>query len=279
MNKNWKKSFWFHLLIVLALSTILYISFFVSLRYITHHGEELRIPQVIGKDMHTAIGTLQAMTFEVLVDSTYEPKLKPFTVLRQMPDSGSAVKKGRVVFITVNKAIPPQTPMPDLAGSGMSFRSAEMMLRNTKLILGDTLHKPFIAKDAVMQQLFKGKEIKAGELIPMGSKIDLVIGDGLGITQFNVPDVIGMSTMEGSALLSGNGLIYAVISDGVITDTTTAIIYDQSPRPKNELGAPNRIKAGDIIDLRIKQNPTPEELENNRNGGRNVNTTDSTKQP
>ncbi len=279
MNKNWKKSFWFHLLIVLALSSILYMSFFVSLRYITHHGEELKIPQVIGKDMHTAISILQAMTFDVLVDSTYEPKLKPFTVLRQMPDSGSAVKKGRVVFITVNKAIPPQTPMPDLAGSGMSFRSAEMMLRNTKLLLGDTLHKPFIAKDAVMQQLYKGKDIKAGELIPMGSKIDLVIGDGLGITQFNVPDVIGMSTMEGSALLSGNGLIYAVVSDGVITDTTTAIIYDQSPRPKNELGAPNRIKAGDIIDLRIKQNPTPEELESNRNGGRNVNTTDSTKQP
>jgi beta-lactam-binding protein with PASTA domain len=279
MNKTWKNSFWFHFLIVLVFSTALYISFFVSLRYITHHGEEISIPKVIGKDMLTAIGTLQSMTFDVLVDSTYEPKLKPFTVLKQMPDSGASVKKGRVVFITVNKAIPPQTPMPDLAGSGMSFRSAEMMLRNTKLILGDTVHKPFIAKDAVMQQLYKGKEIKPGEMIAMGSKIDLVIGDGLGVTQFNVPDVIGMSTMEGCALLSGNGLIFAVVTDGVITDTAAAIIYDQTPRPKNELMAPNRIKAGDIIDLRVKQNPTAEELENNRNGGRNVNTQDSIKEP
>jgi beta-lactam-binding protein with PASTA domain len=279
MKNNLKKSFWFHLLIVLLLGTALYMSFFVSLGYITHHGEELKIPQVIGKNMRNAIDTLQSMTFDVLVDSTYEPKFKPFVVLKQMPDSGSSVKKGRTVFITVNKAIPPQTPMPDLAGSGMSFRSAEMMLRNNKLILGDTVHKPYIAKDAVMQQLYKGAEIKAGEMIAMGSKIDLVIGDGLGITQFNVPDVIGMSTMEGCALLSGNGLIYAVVTDGAITDTASAIIYDQTPRPKNELMEPNRIKAGDIVDLRVKQNPSPDELENNRNGGRNVSSGDSLKKP
>jgi beta-lactam-binding protein with PASTA domain len=220
---------------------------------------------------------MHAMTFEVLVDSTYEPKFKPLTVLKQMPDSGAGVKMGRTVFITVNKTIPPQTPMPDLAGSGLSFRSAEMMLRNNKLILGDTIHKPYIAKDAVMEQRFKGKEILAGTMIAMGSKIDLVIGDGLGITQFNVPDVIGMTTMEGSALLSGNGLVYAVITEGVITDTASAIIYDQSPRPKNELLAPNRIKAGDIIDLRVKQTATSEEIENNRNGGRNVIPKDSVK--
>jgi len=277
MSENWRKSFWFHALIVLLLCTVLYISFFTSLRYITHHAEEVAIPKVIGKDIRSAISTLQSMTFEVLVDSTYEPKYAAFTVLKQMPDSGAMVKKDRTVFITVNKAIPPQTPMPDLAGSGMSFRSAEMMLRNNKLLLGDTTHKPYIAKDAVMQQFYKGREIKAGEMIPMGSKISLVIGDGLGITQFNVPDVIGMSTMEATALLSGNGLSYTVITDGAITDTPSAVIYDQTPKPKNELLAPNRIKAGDIVDLRVKQNPSPEELERNRNGGKNVNSTDSIK--
>ena len=277
MKEKWRHSFWFNFAIVLLIGTLLYISFFISISYLTRHSEEIIVPKVIGQDMNAAITTMHNMTFEVIVDSTYEPKLKPLSVLKQMPDSGSAVKKGRTVFITVNKTIPPQTPMPDLAGAGLSFRSAEMMLRNNKLILGDTIHKPYIAKEAVMQQLYKGKEIKAGVMIAMGSKIDLVIGDGLGITQFNVPDVIGMTTMEGTALLSGNGLVYAVISDGVITDTASAIIYDQSPRPKNELLAPNRIKAGDIIDLRIKQNATAEELENNRNGGKNVTVKDSVK--
>jgi beta-lactam-binding protein with PASTA domain len=277
MKEKWKHSFWFNFLIVLLIATVLYISFFITLSYLTRHSEEIVVPKVIGKDMNAAINTMHAMTFEVLVDSTYEPKFKPLTVLKQMPDSGAGVKMGRTVFITVNKTIPPQTPMPDLAGSGLSFRSAEMMLRNNKLILGDTIHKPYIAKEAVMEQRFKGKEILAGTMIAMGSKIDLVIGDGLGITQFNVPDVIGMTTMEGSALLSGNGLVYAVITEGVITDTASAIIYDQSPRPKNELLAPNRIKAGDFIDLRVKQTATSEEIENNRNGGRNVIPKDSVK--
>jgi beta-lactam-binding protein with PASTA domain len=96
----------------------------------------------------------------------------------------------------------------------------------------------------------------------------------LGNTQFNVPDVIGMTYEEAAAVLNGTGLTITAIWEGAITDSALAIVYDQSPKPKNELATPNRIREGDIIDVRIKQTATPEELENNRNPAGAVNSSE-----
>lgn len=273
-NEKIRQSFLYNLIIVLLLCTVLYLLFFASLRWITRHGEEVKIPNVTGIDMRTALNQLEGMGFEVYVDSTYEPKQKPYTVLKQIPDIASVVKTGRTVFITVNKTTPPATPMPNLVS--LSFRSAEMILKNYKLILGDTSYKPDIAKGAVLAQLYNGQEIRPGQMIPEGSHISLVLGDGLGITQFNVPNVIGMTPDEGIADLTGNGLNPNVVWDADVTDSATALIYNQSPKPFNELGAPNRIKAGDIVDVWIKQNPTTEEMEQNKSAAGGVNKQDTT---
>jgi beta-lactam-binding protein with PASTA domain len=161
--------------------------------------------------------------------------------------------------------------MPNLIG--MSYRSAEMLLKNNKLVLGDTSYKPDIANGAVLSQLYKGAEIRPGQMIPQGSKVDLVLGDGLGNTQFNVPDVIGMTVDEGISMINGTGLQYTAVWDpSGITDSGTAIIYNQTPKPKNELNVFNRIKAGDVMDIFIKQNPTTEEMESNRSASHGVNT-------
>lgn len=265
INENIRRSFWFNLLMVVLLCGALYMLFFASLRWITRHGEEIQIPNVTGKNMTEAITDLQKMDFDVYVDSIYDPKQKPFVVLNQIPEVGATVKRGRILFITVNRAVPPSIPMPNLIG--LSYRSAEIMLKNNKLLLGDTSYKPDIAIGAILQQVYKGNEIRPGQMIPQGSKIDLVIGDGLGVTQFNVPDVIGMSVDEATTYLTGNGLQYTLIFDGDISDSSSAVIYDQIPKPVNEMGQPNRIKAGDVVDLRVKQNPTSDEMEVNRNGG------------
>lgn len=264
-----KKTFWFNLAAVVLLCIALYVLFFASLRWITRHGEEVIVPAMLGKNASQAMTDLRGRGFDVYLDSTYDPKQKPFMVLSQIPDSGSIVKKGRTVFLTINKAIPPGTPMPNLIS--LSYRSAEMILRNNKLFLGDTTMRPDIAQGAVLAQLFNGKDIKPGDVVPQGSHINLVIGDGLGNTQINVPDVVGLSVDEGVNNLIGSGLQYVMIIDGAITDTATAVIYNQTPKAINDVGAPTRIKSGDFINLYIKQNPTPEEIQANKTAHRSPN--------
>ncbi len=272
IREDIRKSFRFNLLVVVLLCIVLYMLFFLSLSFITRHGAEAKVPSVTGKSIGAAIDALEKMGFEVDVDSGYDPKLKPFVVLNQIPEVNASVKTGRTIFITVNKANPPLTPMPNL--QNLSFRSAEMILKSNKLILGDTTYRPDIAKGAILEQLYNGQLIRPGVMIPQGSRIDLVIGDGLGNTQFNVPDVIGMTYEEAAAVLNGTGLTITAIWEGAITDSALAIVYDQSPKPKNELATPNRIREGDIIDVRIKQTATPEELENNRNPAGAVNSSE-----
>ena len=224
---------------------------------------------MIGKSLNTAKTSLEGLGFEVDVDSSYDPTQKAFTVLAQMPDANAIVKKGRTIFLTINKAEPPLTPMPKL--TDLSYRSAVLILSSSRLVLGDTIHRPDFAKGTVLDMLFKGRPIKPGDMVPQGSKIELVIGEGFGNVESNVPDVIGMNADEGIAILNGNGLIVTTIWDGPIDDSANAIIYKQTPSPYNELDIPNRIKEGDVIDIRIRQSPTNEELEYNRRPASAVN--------
>jgi beta-lactam-binding protein with PASTA domain len=253
MKANIRTSFLLNLGIILALCLLLYVAFFATLNCVTRHGEEVRIPDVRGKDINTAISALKALRFDIIIDSTYEPDMKPLTVLKQVPDTGSVVKQGRTVFLTVNMVTPLRIAMPSLVN--LSFRSAEMLLRNNKLKLGDTTYKPDIAAGAVLEQLYNGKPIKAGDPIPQGSKISLIIGDGLGNTTLPVPDVTGISVEEAMLILNQYSLQANLIpldAQTVIADSSAAIVMAQYPAPLNATGEHNTIKAGSIIDLKIK---------------------------
>ena len=262
MYQRLRKSFLFNLLAVLAVCWALYAVFFASLGLLTKHSSEVKVPNVTGKQLKSARTALERMGFEVDVDSSYDPTKKPYSILVQIPTMNSIVKEGRTIFLTVNKAEAPLTSMPKL--TDLSYRSAVLILKSSRLIMGDTFHRPDYAKGAVLDQLYKGRPIKPGDMLPQGSKIDLVVGDGFGNVEMNVPDVIGMTAEEGMAIINGNGLTPTTIWDGVIDDSASAIIYFQTPAPYNELDEPNRIKEGDIVDLRIKQSPGNDELEGNR---------------
>ena len=256
MKQNVKKSFLFNLLVVLGLCVILYISFFATLHWLTKHGEEVKIPNVNGMDMNAAIATLHKMRFEVNLDSTFEPTIKPLVVLKQVPDTGSIVKEGRTVFLTINMLTPPKIPMPNVVN--LSLRSAEMLLRNNKLLVGDTIYKPDIAAGAILEQRYKGQPIQPGDLVSQGSKISLVIGNGLGNTEWDVPDVTGLDVETAMITLNQyNVQPILVVADQLtqINDTSSAIIVNQEPRALDDRGTVNRMKMGSIITLTISQNP------------------------
>ncbi len=247
--------------VVLTLCALLYILFFASLHCVTRHGKEVVMPNVTGRQMDSVVTLLKSMDFEILIDSTYEPSFKPLSVLKQVPDTGSFVKRGRTIFLTVNMLTPPRIPMPNI--KDLSYRSAEMILRNNKLVLGDTTYKPDIATGAVLEASYQGKPIAAGALIPQGSKIDLLIGNGLGNTEWDVPNVTDMTVDEAMIYLNQFNLQPILVSAdplSPISDTPSARIIDQRPRAFKETGEHNRIKMGDFIDLQIMQNPSPQDI-------------------
>jgi beta-lactam-binding protein with PASTA domain len=218
------------------------------LGFITGHGAQLKVPNIVGKTLKAGESQLKTIGFDIQIDSAYDPSKKALTILGQEPEVGEIVKPGRTIFLTVNKAEPPKTPMPNL--NGLSLRSAIMILNSSKLELGDTTYRPDIAQGAVLDQLFNGSVIRPGQMIPQGSKISLVLGDGLGNTVFDVPDIVGLSYAEAVAMLSANNLLF----------TASAIVYLQVPSALNELGTANRLREGDELGFYFKQNATQEDL-------------------
>jgi len=251
VKRPFYKTFWGSIITIAGICIVLYWIFFASLGWITGHGKELTVPKLEGKTLAQSLQVLEQQGFDVDIDSTYNPELKPLMVVMQQPEGGTTVKEGRTIFLIVNRQSPPSIPMPNLVN--LSYRSAEMLLKSSKLFVGDTIMKPDMAQGAVLAQLFNGKEIAAGTQIPQGSRISLVIGDGLGNKEISVPDLNGMTYPEALAVLSGNNLNYTVVFDGDITDTTTAVVYSQMPEAVNEFNENVKILEGDNVDIRVKQ--------------------------
>ncbi len=269
-----KKSIVFNLFIMLLLSLGLLFVFFSSLDFITNHGQETIVPKLTGKKLKESIKELEAQHFNVQIDSVYMPYIDPLQVVFQEPEAGMNVKVGRTLFLTVNKKSPPMVSMPNLVSK--SFRNAVLILQSYRMVVGDTIFRPDIAAGAILEQLWNGKKINPGTMLPYGSKIDLVVGEGLAQEEIDVPNLIGKSWMEAKTILTNSNLMFTVICDGNITDTMSAIVYQQFPESLNELDFIQTIHGGDMIDVRVMQNPSQTLLKQNLPGSAKYQNEDDT---
>jgi beta-lactam-binding protein with PASTA domain len=227
---------------------VLLLLFLGSLDIITHHGQTMKIPSVLGQSIDQASKTLESQGFEVQIqDSIYNDTIPPLQVIKQIPEPDNQVKVNRTIYLTINRAVPPEIEMPNLLS--MTFRNAEMVLQRYGLKLGDTVFKPDFARNSVLDQQYKGASIKPGSKIRQGSAITLVLGNGVGM-EFIVPDLFGLTYREARSALSESGLLIgSVVPDADVQDTANAFVYRQNPPRFDYQGNLNHIRQGQIIDI------------------------------
>lgn len=223
------------------------------LGFITHHGAYERVPAVVGKSAEEAMNALEAKGFRVEIqDSVWVESEKATAVLRQLPAGEEMVKAKRTIYLTINRSQPPMVEMPNLVG--LSFRNAELYVRQLGFKLGDTTRKPDIAKDAVLEQLYNGQQIKPGTKIFQGSILSFVLGSGIGTDEMEVPMLIGLTFEEAANYLNSIGVnAGAILADPDVVDTAKAFIIKQSPELRTLLPEGgfqmNKIRPGQSIDL------------------------------
>lgn len=251
------KPLWVNILVGLGLVIILLLIFFASLSWLTGFGKYEKVPLVAGQNYLAAKKILEEKGFEVAIqDSIYIDSIAKQAVIRQIPEADATVKAGRTIFLTINRTIPPQVEMPNLAG--FSIKSAEMYLQSLGLKLGEVSFKPDIARNSVLEQLFNGIPIKAGTKIPIGTIISFVLGSGVGGGEMNVPNLVGMTVNEARNYLSTiNVNIGSIVPMGTIVDSANAFVIRQTPEILTDsIGAsgfriPNKIKQGQVMDIYI----------------------------
>jgi len=256
-----KRPLWINIIAGILVIVIFLFLLFSLLGPLTKHGSTRTVPNVIGKSFDEAKKMLRENGFNwEIQDSIYIDTSTKGSVLKQIPEGDGIVKINRIVYLTLNRYVPPEVEMPNLIG--FSFRNAELQLKNMGLRVGDTAFKPDFAKNSVLEQNYQGAPIVSGKKIRQGSEIDLVLGDGVGDSEFAVPNLIGMTYAQAKTLLESNGLSFLVVqTDDGISDTLNAFVSWQNPPRLNEDGKKIRIRAGQTMDVKLSlQKPVVDTL-------------------
>lgn len=142
----------------------------------TMHGESVEVPEVKGMmlgDAEYALSELDLVM--VVVDSAYVRQQPAGIVLEQKPASGSRVKSGREIYLTINQKQTPTNTIPDIAGN-CSRREAEARLRALGFKIGPMEFVPG-DPDWVIALKVNGREVYTGERVPCDAPVVLVIGN------------------------------------------------------------------------------------------------------
>ena len=216
------------LIIAIVSVLVLVMVLFVSLRYYTRHGEGKPVPNLKGLSVENAVQLLESEGFRYQIDSVFIMDKKAGLVLEQDPDPNTNVKYNRMIYLTIVSSQTPDVNFPDIENK--TLVEAQAMLSNYGLKIGDTTYQADIARDAILGFSFAGQAIRIGQKIPKGSRIDLILGDGFGASEVDLPDLIGLTLSEAMFSIKGASLtLGSTTYDGVVRDSANAKIIMQTP--------------------------------------------------
>jgi eukaryotic-like serine/threonine-protein kinase len=221
-----------HILIAIGGLFVFFEIIFLALRVYTRHGQALSVPDFSGLKLEevSRLADQTSLRYEI-IDSTFIQGQAPGTVVAQTPSVNTKVKSNRTIFLTINAIIPEKIDMPNLLN--LPVRQAEAIIQTRGLRIGYVRYVPNIAKDFVLKQFYKNREISAGSKVIKGSAIDLVVGFGSGSSTVSIPNLKGLERGSAQEALSNNYLSFgAVIYDNSVEtrqDSIRAVVWKQKP--------------------------------------------------
>ncbi|WMI69711.1 PASTA domain-containing protein [Mangrovimonas sp. YM274] len=166
--------------LALALAVILVLCFLILqwLKSTTNHGEFVEVPELKGKTLETVEIQLSDRTLrmEIQDSANYNPDYPKYSVIEQYPLAGTQVKENRKIYVILNPSGYRKVAVPDIVRR--TFRQAKPTLEALGFEVGKIRYEDDLGKDEVIDVEFEGQPIKAGEMLPLTSKIDLVLGNG-----------------------------------------------------------------------------------------------------
>lgn len=160
------------------------LSFFVLifLNLNTNHNRYISVPDLVGKNLLESNKILNEykLKFEISDSTFYNPNFPKFTVLSHFPNANSKVKKNRKIYLTINPTNYRKVAIPDIIQ--ITKRSAISSLLSSDLEIGEISYEDNIGKDMVIQILYDNYQVEPGLLVPKKSRIDLILGNGLTLS-------------------------------------------------------------------------------------------------
>lgn len=144
----------------------------------TNHGEFVQVPDLKGKTIETVKIELNDndLAMEIQDSANFNPKYPKYSVIEQYPEAGSQVKENRKIYLILNPSGFRKVAVPNIVRN--TFRQAKPTLEALGFEVGQVTYADDIGKDEVLSIKHNGATIKAGDMLPLTSKVDVVLGNG-----------------------------------------------------------------------------------------------------
>lgn len=200
------KFFWINLAaMILTVIVLIFISL-KGLDIYTRHGQAIVVPDAKGMSAEEAKALFARHELKcIIADSIYVKDKTPGIVTEHSPQAGQKVKKERVIYLTTNTKHIPTILVPDVADNS-SLRQAMARIQSAGFTLG-TNETIGGEKDWVYGVKYNGRRLNAGEKVPMGATLSLIVGNGLAGEMFgqdsipyyeDIEDSLNQPTVEDS---------------------------------------------------------------------------------
>lgn len=236
--------------IAAAIIIIIIIGFIVLSRLdnYTRHGESIIVPSFENLTPAEAEQVAEHNNLRTtVIDSLFDETAQPGVILEQYPSSGAKVKESRLIHLTVNARSPEKIVFPNLKNS--AFRQTLQTLESRGFKIGRISFEESEFKNLVLNLKQKDQDIEAGALLPKGSVIDIVLGNGNADNVITVPRLTGKNLNEAISLAhQGYMNIGDIVPDASIqnkSDWPSALVYQQTP------GVTGVVEAGTPVNLYI----------------------------
>ena len=216
-----------HVLLMIGISVVILVVVFIFIRIYARQGKEYEMPDYVGKNIAEAMATNEIDLDFVVQDSIFRQGAEGGIILTQDPKGGTMVKSGRKVYVSITAYNADDAVLPELVG--LSVRLAVSDLYGVGLSVGKLMFVEDPYKNSVVDQSCKGKTLYAGQQIPRGSVVDLVVGSGDGTGENIVPFVIGKTADKARRDILSVSLKIGEEHFRGVKNKATAVVYRQEP--------------------------------------------------
>ncbi|MBL7996101.1 PASTA domain-containing protein [bacterium] len=201
-------------------------AFFITDKWVmpfyVSHGEQVRVPDVMGKDFAEAKDILEKAKLIVIRKSRYDRMTAPGHVIQQIPEPMTTVKPGRSIEIIVadnNRLV--NVPLLILS----TLRDAEFNLESLSLKIGKIDSQ---ASNEFPAGVILAQSIEPNQKINIGTPINVVVSIGNNLVEAKVPYLVHKSLLDAKSLIVESGLRLGIIIKQYSHDLLPGTVIAQS---------------------------------------------------
>jgi serine/threonine protein kinase len=209
-------------------------------------GEEIAVPNIVGKDIKEANELLLKNNLVMDIKAyNFSDKFEKDTIISQKPVEGFKVKENSKIEVIVSKGEQLEE-VPNLVGKTLS--AAKLAITNAGFQVGKV--------EESYDDKYEADEIishtpNAGSNAPKGSKINLLVSKGEAPERVSMPNLIGKPLEEAKRIIEDSKLKLGEVRSKESTEYSSNYVIEQN------ITAGTLLEEGSTINLSVSKGPGP----------------------